>query len=178
MTQDNLRSQLMHAAAFLDAGETGQARSRLLEAIKALDKPASAGAVFPNVRMVPVVCYDDPPGSEPVIRMAPAAGAEPEYQMRAGTCTISGPREDVLHIGKVIHATSERDAKDARFMNELSMMAQLMDEAAGNIRLIPEEIAGANQVRHFLPDELEGSALMIRAAQREQSEKRNKEHGA
>ena len=30
--------------------------------------------------------------------------AEAEYTMHAGTCSISGPREDVLHIGKILHA--------------------------------------------------------------------------
>lgn len=56
------------------------------------------------------------------------------------------------------------DLTEAVRRQDLAVMAQLMDEAAANIRLIPEDIAEQHQVRHFLPDELEGSALMIRSA--------------
>lgn len=34
--------------------------------------------------------------------------AQGEYTMHAGACSISGPREDVLHIGKILHAAEQR----------------------------------------------------------------------
>lgn len=44
------------------------------------------------------------------------------------------------------------------------VMASLLEEAAGILRALPEDIAEKLQVRYWLPDELEGSALMLRDA--------------
>lgn len=47
--------------------------------------------------------------------------------------------------------------------NDFRLMATLLDEAARNLRAVMEtDIAEAQQFRHFLPDELEGSAIMLR----------------
>jgi hypothetical protein len=49
--------------------------------------------------------------------------------------------------------------------NELEMMAQVLDEAAGHLRAFMEtELAEQRQMRHFLPDEMEGCAIMLRSA--------------
>jgi hypothetical protein len=44
-------------------------------------------------------------------------------------------------------------------------MAQVLDEAAGHLRAFMEtELAEQRQMRHFLPDEMEGCAIMLRSA--------------
>lgn len=49
--------------------------------------------------------------------------------------------------------------------NDARMMAQLMDEAATNLAALMETPqADALGVRHFLPDELNGCAIMLREA--------------
>lgn len=46
---------------------------------------------------------------------------------------------------------------------EFETMAGLLEEASGHLRAIMElPIAQERQLRHFLPDELEGSAIMLR----------------
>ncbi|WP_457102187.1 hypothetical protein, partial [Microbacterium sp. P5_E9] len=45
---------------------------------------------------------------------------------------------------------------------DLAEMADLMDEAAENLYLIPKDIASRHEVRPDLSDELEGSAITIR----------------
>jgi hypothetical protein len=47
--------------------------------------------------------------------------------------------------------------------DDLRLMAQLMEEAARNLSAVMEtDIAEREQFRHFLPDELDGSAGMLR----------------
>ena len=47
--------------------------------------------------------------------------------------------------------------------NDVHMMASLMDEAAANLAALMETPqADALGVRHFLPDELKGCAIMLR----------------
>lgn len=46
--------------------------------------------------------------------------------------------------------------------NNARTMAELLEEAAGNLRLMPEAAAEEIEQRHFLPDELEGCAIMLR----------------
>ena len=41
-------------------------------------------------------------------------------------------------------------------------MAKLLEEAANSLRSVPEDVAERLQIRHYLPDELEGSAGMLR----------------
>lgn len=48
--------------------------------------------------------------------------------------------------------------------NEANIMAELLEEAAGVLRALPEDVAARLKVRHWLPDELEGSAIMLRDA--------------
>lgn len=53
--------------------------------------------------------------------------------------------------------------------NDLTTMASLLDEAAAILQQLPEDLAERLQVRHFLPDELIGSALMLRDQANEQA---------
>lgn len=46
--------------------------------------------------------------------------------------------------------------------NLAEQMAKLLEEAADNLRQVPEDVAERLQIRHYLPDELEGSAGMLR----------------
>jgi hypothetical protein len=48
-------------------------------------------------------------------------------------------------------------------------MASLLDEAADILRRLPEDVAERLQVRHWLPDELDGSSLMLRDCAAEQA---------
>lgn len=45
--------------------------------------------------------------------------------------------------------------------DQLRIMASLLTEAAGALREMPEDVAERIQLREWLPDELEGSALML-----------------
>lgn len=46
--------------------------------------------------------------------------------------------------------------------DEAELMAKLMEEASQMLRQVPDEIGEKIQLRHFLPDELDGSAIMLR----------------
>jgi len=52
---------------------------------------------------------------------------------------------------------------------DYTIMASLLDEAADILRRLPEDVAERLQVRHWLPDELDGSSLMLRDCAAEQA---------
>lgn len=55
--------------------------------------------------------------------------------------------------------------------HQIEGIAELMDEAAQNLRLVMDTAeAELGRFRHFLPDELEGSALMLRDSLSEDDE--------
>lgn len=48
------------------------------------------------------------------------------------------------------------------FKRQMALMASLLDEAAEMLRQVPEDVAEKLQIRFWLPDELEGCAIMLR----------------
>lgn len=55
--------------------------------------------------------------------------------------------------------------------HQVELICKLMEEAAGNLRLIMDTAeAELGRFRHFLPDELEGSAIMLRDSLEEDDE--------
>ncbi len=110
--------------------------------------------------------------TDPICERWVTVPVEPTLEMvEAGRLRYMAKHEVRRIYGNMIAAAPPTSAAPADPIREphkltpkdVEMIALLMDEAAGNLaRLMDTDMAVELQVRHFLPDELEGSAMMLR----------------